>query len=71
MYNSKNTLEMNEPLSKATPPMFGLPFDIARIMYTLTVRTGLVKDSMLASARFSRDLSALENLTLGPWARQV
>jgi hypothetical protein len=35
------------------------------------VRVGLIADSLLSSARFSRDVSSLEKMALGPWARQI
>ena len=56
---------------KTTSLMLAWPFDIAHIMYAMAVRIGLLKDSMLTSARFSRDISALEKMSLGPWARRV
>jgi hypothetical protein len=62
------------PLSAAaqtTSAVLTLPFDIAREMYAKSVRTGLIKDSLIACARYSRDLNATEKLTLGPWARDV
>ena len=49
----------------------GLPFDTAREAYAKAIRVGLIKDSMLAQAKFARSLGALEKLTLGPWARSV
>jgi hypothetical protein len=49
----------------------GLPFDTARETYAKVIRVGLIKDSMLAQAKFARSLGALEKLTLGPWARRV
>jgi hypothetical protein len=61
----------SEALGKAISMVLGRPFDIARAQYAIGVRPGLFKDSMLASARFSRDINVLETLTLGPWARQV
>jgi hypothetical protein len=56
-----------------TPSMsdlLGLPFDLAREMYSRAVRSGIIKNSQIASARFSRALCASEKLTLGPWARR-
>jgi len=35
------------------------------------VRLGLIKQSLLNSARFEQQLSIVERLTLGPWARRV
>ena len=50
--------------------MLALPFDMAREQYAKSVRAGLVERSMIASARFERALSALEQLTLGCMARR-
>ena len=49
----------------------GLPFDTARETYAKAIRVGLIKDSMLAQAKFAQSLGVLEKLTLGPWARRV
>jgi hypothetical protein len=46
-----------------------LPFDIAREQYAQAVKSGLIEKSLLKSAKFGRDLKALEQLTLGPLAR--
>jgi hypothetical protein len=46
-----------------------LPFDMAREQYALAVKSGLIEKSLLKSAKFGRDLKALEQLTLGPLAR--
>ena len=46
-----------------------LPFDMAREQYAKSVRAGLVERSLIASARFERALSALEQVTLGFMAR--
>lgn len=51
--------------------VLGLPFDIAREQYARAVQAGLIERSMLASRDFSRALSSLEKLTLGPWARHL
>ena len=51
--------------------VLGLPFDVARAQYARAVQLGLVERSMLASRNFTRALSALERLALGPWARHV
>jgi hypothetical protein len=56
-----------------TPSMsalLGLPFDLAREMYSGAVRAGIIRNSPIASARFSRALCASEKLTLGLWARR-
>ena len=49
----------------------GLPFDIAREQYAKAVQFGFIQKSMLASAKFSRQIDLLEKITLGPWARRV
>lgn len=54
-----------------TMNLLGLPFDIARAQYARAVQLGLIERSMLGSRDFSRTLQALEQLTLGPWARHV
>ena len=48
-----------------------LPFDVARETYAKAVRIGFIEDSMLAEAKFARDLGKLEKLSLGPWARRI
>ena len=50
--------------------MLAVPFDIARYQYANAVRLGLLKPSLIASARFGRTLSTLERCTLGPLARR-
>ncbi|MHB8949629.1 MAG: hypothetical protein ACYC4S_11270 [Rhodoferax sp.] len=57
--------------SRTTTLMLGLPFDMAREQYANAIRLGLVKHSMLASTKFAQALHALEQATLGPWARRV
>jgi hypothetical protein len=55
-----------------TPSMnalLGMPFDLARELYARAVRAGIIQNSQIASACFSRALCASEKLTLGPWAR--
>lgn len=71
---------MNHPqnLSK-TATSFGhtaallqtLPFDMAREQYAKAVQFGLIERSMLAWAKFERQMDLLEKMTLGPWARRV
>jgi hypothetical protein len=56
---------------RTTSLLLGLPFDLAREHYAQAVRWGLLKNSMLASARFARELARAERQALGPWARQV
>lgn len=50
---------------------FGLPYDLFRASYATAVKWGLIKDSLLGSAKFERDICKIEKLTLGPWARRV
>lgn len=57
--------------TKITMNLLGLPFDIVRAQYARAVQLGLIERSMLASRDFSRTVGALEQLTLGPWARHV
>ncbi len=57
--------------SQASARMLGLPFDAARQSYACAVRSGLIERSLIGWARFERELSALETLTLGPLARHV
>ena len=74
MISSNYSSVLARPLTAAaqtTSAVLTLPFDIAREMYAKSVRTGLIKDSLIACARYSRDLSATEKLALGPWARNV
>jgi hypothetical protein len=73
MKNLQNTdaTHVAEALQKTTSLALGLPFDLARSLYALAVRFGLVESSLLGSARFGRDISSLEKMALGPWARQV
>lgn len=51
--------------------LLGLPFDVARAQYACAVQLGLLERSMLASRNFTRALTAMERLALGPWARHV
>ena len=57
--------------SRTTTLMLGLPFDMAREQYANAIRLGFVKQSLLASTKFAQALQALEQATLGPWARRV
>jgi hypothetical protein len=63
--------KVTEALDKTTSLVLCQPFDMARAQYAFGVRAGLIEDSLLACARFGRDISSLEKLTLGPWARHV
>ena len=56
---------------KTSQLALGLPFDVARETYAKAVQIGFIEDSMLAEAKFARDLGKLEKLSLGPWARRV
>jgi hypothetical protein len=46
-----------------------LPFDLLRMQHAAGVLAGTRPRSLLESARFERQLGALERLTLGPLAR--
>jgi hypothetical protein len=67
----QNLTKVVAAAGRASQLVRGFPFDVAREAYAKAVRAGFVKDSMLAGARFARDLGMLEKLTLGPWARGV
>ncbi len=54
---------------RSAAAVLAFPFDIAREGYTKAVKTGLIPDSLIECARYSRDLSASEKMALGPWAR--
>lgn len=56
-------------MARLSSDCLALPFDMAREQYAKSVRAGLVERSLIASARFERTLSALEQLTLGFMAR--
>lgn len=60
-----------DSIAKTTSLILGLPFDLARANYANAVRLGLIKQSLLNSARFEQQLGIVERLTLGPWARRV
>lgn len=49
--------------------VMALPFDMAREQYAKSVQAGLLERSIVQSAQVSRTLGALEQLTLGPFAR--
>jgi hypothetical protein len=53
----------------AAQPILTLPFDAMRQHYAGAVIAGLVRRSLLDSARLERWLGALEALNLGPLAR--
>jgi len=58
-------------MARTTRATLTLPFDVAREIYAKSVKAGLVRDSMIACARYARDLNANEKLMLGPWARSL
>ncbi len=58
-----------QALARATSAVLSTPFDIALNLYAVAVKGGLIKDSLVASARFSHALHSVEKLALGPWAR--
>lgn len=65
------------PIHPVSPPalqagmnLLGLPFDAVRLHYAACVQAGLVRRSMLEARDFEHTLTAMERLTLGPWARQ-
>jgi hypothetical protein len=66
-----DAMQVAEGLGKATSLVLVQPFDWARWLYAVGVRIGLIENSLLSSSRFGRDISSLEKMTLGPWARQV
>ena len=58
-------------LGQTASLILALPFDLARANYAKAVQYGFIEQSLLKSARFEQELSAMERLTLGPWARRV
>ena len=66
-----NMAQFASAMGKTTSVVLAQPFDLARLQYAWAVRAGLVKNSLLSSAKFGRDVSSLEQMTLGPWARRV
>jgi hypothetical protein len=64
-------MSLTTQLGQTACHILGLPFDLARINYAQAVRLGFIEHSLLKSARFEKELTAIERLTLGPWARQV
>jgi len=61
---------MAETARTAFGSLFTWPFDALRAQYVGAVKAGLVERSMLAARDFERTVSAMEQLTLGPLARQ-
>jgi hypothetical protein len=64
-------MSITTPLGHTAAYILGLPFDLALAHYARAVRFGLIENSLLKSAKFARDLGAMERLALGPWARRV
>ena len=64
-------MSLTTTLGQTTALILGLPFDLARANYARAVRLGLLESSLLKSARFERELSEIERLSLGLWARRV
>jgi len=60
-----------QSLAKTISLALGLPFDLVRANYARAVRFGLVEQSLLKSAKFERELVAVEKQALGLWARRV
>ncbi len=58
-------------LGRCVQAALGLPFDVTRELYAKAVHVGLLQGSMLASRDLERVLAALEQASLGPWARRV
>jgi hypothetical protein len=73
-FESKTSSDLARFVSAATGltmDIMGLPFDLTRAHYARAVQLGLIERSMLASRDFSRTIGALEQLTLGAWARRI
>jgi len=64
-------MSLTTTLGQTTALILGLPFDLARANYAHAVRLGFLENSLLKSARFERELSEIERLSLGLWARRV
>jgi len=71
MDHTKHMAQAAESCARTVALWQALPFDLARQQYAAAVQVGLIKRSMLAWAKFERDIDLLEKLTLGPWARRV
>ena len=59
------------PAQSAVRGLATLPFDALRFAYAAAVQAGLARRSMLASRAVELQLSALEKIVLGPFARKV
>ncbi|MDD2917938.1 hypothetical protein [Rhodoferax sp.] len=71
MKNSLTLKNTTTDLGRTLSMVQGLPFDMAREQYAKAVQMGLIQRSMLAWAKFERQIDMLEKITLGPWARRV
>jgi hypothetical protein len=69
--NPENMTPTLHEMAKVQSDLLALPFDMAREQYAKAVQAGWIQRSLLASAQFGRTLTALERLTLGPWARTL
>lgn len=65
------TVQVTESIEKTAYLVLAQPFESARLMYAWAVRLGMCENSLLDSSRFGRDISFLEQVTLGPWARHL
>ena len=70
-FRNDNAAKVTAALSKTASLVLSQPFDVALAQYAIGVRVGLFENSLLACARFGRDLSSIEKMALGPWARQI
>lgn len=61
----------NASVARCVQSALGLPFDVTRELYAKAVHFGWLPGSILASRDLERALSALEQVSLGPWARRV
>ena len=66
-----DTSQLAESLVKASSLVLSQPFDIARELYAVAARIGLIENSLLGSARYGRYIHSVEKMVLGPWARQM
>jgi len=64
-------MSITNTLGHTAARILSLPFDLAQANYARAVRLGFIENSLLKSAQFARELSVMERLTLGPWARRV
>jgi len=71
MNDSPNLANTTASLGHTLALVKGLPFDMAREQYAKAVQVGLIQRSMLAWAKFERQMDLMEKITLGPWARRV